>query len=162
MKKIFLLFGAFMLLSAASVTAQKMPKMPTPAPGETLYVGEAKFENVKKFKIGFLLSANDSVIHQVTLLYSNLKRKNSRIKKGAMTYGSYRFTVDSGKVRFKFGSNTITDLIFMKGGAKAKLNFVLSEYDYSFMSGPIKEIETDFGTSEVVFTIVKGKGYKIE
>jgi hypothetical protein len=132
-------------------------ELPVPAEGETLYEGTAVFEgiDVKDFKVVFLLSADHSTIHSWKVIYKEFKHngKSSNTKYS----GDSRFTVGKDTTYLDMGDAQVRGLRFVKNGATAKIQYIYEELGTDFFN----RRKIDFGTTDIVFRILKGAGTDI-
>jgi hypothetical protein len=135
--------------------------LPTPAAGETLYLGEAVFANspVKGFKVAFLLSADHDTIHSLKVVYHELKFKGTTAINVAHSWGK-RYNVGND-ISEKNISNQheimrLTGLTFVRDGATAKVWYKYIENSIGAYN-PNPEV-LDFGTADIRFKILEGRG----
>jgi hypothetical protein len=131
-------------------------ELPVPAEGETLYEGTATFPNVdvKDFKIAFLLSADNSTMYNWKIMYKELKVKANGTSVDLRSTSEKRAPVGKDTTYIDLGNTKISGLTFVNGGAKAKIWHKYVSTDYSTS----RTTEVNFGTVEIFFRIIKGKG----
>jgi hypothetical protein len=136
-------------------------KLPVPSEGETLYEGRAVFANidVKDFRVFFLLSADYSTIYDWRVIYYGFKYKGASITATNQEGGEtkQRYSVGKDTTHLSLGATQIKGLTFVKDGAVAKVHHTYNDYNAnSFYASTV-----DFGTADIVFKILKGKGPKV-
>ncbi|MDR1594476.1 MAG: hypothetical protein LBS43_08350 [Prevotellaceae bacterium] len=133
-------------------------ELPVPAEGETLYEGTAVFPNidVQDFRVVFLLSADNNTIHSWKIIYKKLKIGGNSID--GVISGVSRFTVGKDTTYLDMGYTKILGLTFVNGGATAKIRHKYVGTDYSSSYSYNNKTEVDFGTTDIIFKILKGKG----
>jgi hypothetical protein len=135
--------------SAAPKPDESGYKLPVPSTGETLYEGTGVFSDkrIEGFKLAFLLSANGNELHSVGTGYEY--KSAGYTSRVYITTGTNRYPVDTD-INIGNGDILISDLKFDRNGASAKVRCVhkISQTDQT----------VNFGTSDVVFKILKGKG----
>ncbi len=155
MKKITLisciLFTA-MCLACSGKKGSNEPEYPKPAEGETLYVGNATFSNVGKFQLAFILSADKSELHDITIYITDFTysyTQGSVVTNGSVggaqmsISGSHQLTPPTTDLHF--GENSITNLTFTENGANAKVSYVYVDRNSN------GDVNIPLGTSDIHF-----------
>jgi hypothetical protein len=128
-------------------------KLPSPSEGETLYEGTAVFQDnrIEEFKMTFLLSADGRKMHSAGIYYKFQGEGFSKFTGRTYIVTGQTYLIDRD-IAVADGSIMLSDFKLEKNGASAKVHCI----DKSNSDRKI-----DFGTSDIVFKILKGRGPEI-
>ena len=134
-------------------TTPKSPEDAVPQAGETLYVGHSSYTDISDVKLRFILSADKTKIHDVSITCEGLSGKiqngslnaNLSISKiTQMFQGQYPVNYYGTTTGIKLGSSTITNLTFSGETARAELDYT---YHMNRTGTSTTEGDIPFGTT---------------
>jgi len=130
-------------------------ELPDLSEGESLYVGEMSFEQTDRAVMAFILSADGSEIHDLTIRLENLQLDLPETVSisGLTVTETYNTSFDRYSDPLWFGPSMLTELYINKDVAFVVLDYV---YTYTSVGGDASFTEFPLGTVSVELTRVAG------
>ena len=129
------------------------PEDAVPGAGETLYVGHSSYDDISDVKLRFILSADHTKIHDISIACEGLSGKiqssasNTSVsisKVTQMFQGEYPINYGGTTTEIKLGSSTITSLTFSGETARAELDYT---YHMTGTGTNMQDVDIPFGTT---------------
>ena len=117
--------------SADSIELEEDFELPVPSAGESLYYGQADYDEASKFLMAFILSADGSEIHDIVIYVKDLNITVSQLQLSGMTITvSYdaAYPVGTDSTDIDLGSSKLNGLVIQGDYASGEIDYVYTYY----------------------------------
>ena len=133
--------------------AANSPEDAVPKEGETLYEGHSSYDDISDVKLRFILSADHTQIHDISItceglsgkIQSNVSNTSVSISKVTQMFqGQFPVDYSGTTTGITLGSSTITSLTFLGETARAELDYT---YHMTSTGTNVPDTDIPFGTT---------------